>query len=274
MTTDLTPSGLKARLEALGMFGLIACCDELIDKPWLREVLAIEEGERQKRGLDRRTRDAHVGAVKPMADFDWAWPKKIDRQAVEELFTLTCIETGHNAVLVGPNGVGKILKNVALQALSRGHTVRFVTASDMLAELAGQNSSTGLARRMRRYSMPHLLCVDEVGYLSYNSRYADLLFEVVTRRYDAGKPVLLSTNKAFSEWNEVFPHAACVVTLVDRLIHRAEVIDIEADSYRLKEAKDLTAARAKRRTKKARRILIGFHHSPVNFTALRRGFHR
>jgi len=252
MTTDLTPSELKARLKALGMFGLIACCDEIIDKPWLREVLAIEERERQKRGLERRTRDAHVGAVKPMTDFDWAWPKKIDRQAIEELFTLTCIETGHNAVLVGPNGIGKtmIMKNVALQALSRGHTVRFVTASDMLAELAGQDSSTGLARRMRRYSMPQLLCVDEVGYLSYNSRYADLLFEVVTRRYDTGKPVLLSTNKAFSEWNEVFPHAACVVTLVDRLIHRAEVIDIEADSYRLKEAKELTAARTKRRSKK------------------------
>jgi hypothetical protein len=98
---------------------------------------------------------------------------------------------------------------------------------------------------------PHLLCIDEVGYLSYDSRYADLLFEVVTRRYDTQKPVLLSTNKAFTEWSEVFPHAACVVTLVDRLIHRAEVIDIDAESYRLKEAKELNAARTtRRRTKK------------------------
>lgn len=143
-----------------------------------------------------------------------------------------------------------ILKNVAQHALSRGHTVRFTTASDMLAELAAQDSSAILARRLRRYTTPQLLCIDEVGYLSYNSRYADLLFEVVTRRYDAQKPVLLSTNKAFSEWSEVFPHAACVVTLVDRLIHRAEVIDIEADSYRLKEAKELTAARTKQRSKK------------------------
>ena len=75
--------------------------------------------------------------------------------------------------------------------------------------------------------------------------------EVVTRRYDPGKPIVLSTNKAFSEWGEVFPHAACVVTLVDRLIHRAEVIDIDADSYRLKEAKELTAARSTRRGKKS-----------------------
>ncbi len=250
--TDLTPSEIKTRLKALGLFGLIACCEQIIDKPWLREVLAIEERERQKRGFERRTRDAHVGAAKPMVDFDWTWPKKIDRQAIEELFSLSIVKTGHNAVLVGPNGVGKtmILKNVALHALSRGHTVRFATASDMLAELAAQDSSSGLARRLRRYTVPHLLCVDEVGYLSYNSRYADLLFEVVTRRYDAGKPILLSTNKAFSEWSEVFPHAACVVTLVDRLIHRAEVIDIEAESYRLKEAKEGAAARSKQRSKK------------------------
>ena len=148
----------------------------------------------------------------------------------------------------------------------RGHTMKVLTSDGTgapsfsrvvlemcdrrLAELAAQDSSSILARRLRRYTTPQLLCIDEVGYLSYNSRYADLLFEVVTRRYDAQKPVLLSTNKAFSEWSEVFPHAACVVTLVDRLIHRAEVIDIEADSYRLKEAKELTAARTKQRSKK------------------------
>ena len=121
----------------------------------------------------------------------------------------------------------------------------------MLADLAAQESSVALSRRFRRYTVPHLLCIDEVGYLSYDGRYADLLFEVVTRRYDAQKPVLLSTNKAFTEWGEVFPHAACVVTLVDRLIHRAEVIDIDAQSYRLKEAKELSAARSKqRRTRK------------------------
>ncbi len=184
-----------------------------------------------------------------MTDFDWSWPKKIDREAIEELFTLGFVKTGNNAVLVGPNGVGKtmILKNVAHQAVVRGLNVRFATASDMLADLAAQDSSAALARRLRRYTMPHLLCIDEVGYLSYDSRYAALLFEVVTRRYDINKPILLSTNKAFTAWSEVFPHAACVVTLVDRLIHRAEVIDIDAESYRLKEAKELSAARTKQR---------------------------
>jgi DNA replication protein DnaC len=253
MPSDTNPDELKARLKALGLFGLISGWDQIADKPWLREVLAFEERERQKRGLERRLRNARIGAFKPIVDFDWKWPRKIDREAIDDLFALGFMKTGHNAVLVGPNGIGKtmILKNLAHQAILRGHSVRFVTASDMLAELAAQDSSTALARRLRRFTLPQLLCVDEVGYLSYDSRYADLLFEVVTRRYDTQRSILLSTNKAFAEWGEVFPHAACVVTLVDRLIHRAEVIDIEADSYRLKEAKELSAARAKRRNRKS-----------------------
>lgn len=250
--TPLNPTEIKDRLKTLGLYGLLGCYDEIVDKPWLPDVLAIEERERQRRSLERRLRNSRVAAFKPMADFDWSWPKRIDREAIDELFTLGFIKSGHNAVLVGPNGVGKtmILKNVAHQAVVRGYTVRFATASDMLADLAAQESSAALARRLRRYTIPHLLCVDEVGYLSYDSRYADLLFEVVTRRYDAQRPLLLSTNKPFTEWGEVFPHAACVVTLVDRLIHRAEVIDIDAESYRLKEAKELSAARTKQRRAK------------------------
>jgi DNA replication protein DnaC len=250
--TDLTPTELKARLKALGLFGLIACWEQIADKPWLTDVLALEERERQKRGLERRMRNARIGLFKSMVDFDWTWPKKVDREAIDDLFGLAFLKTGHNGVLVGPNGVGKtmILKNIAHHAILRGHTVRFATASDMLADLAAQDSSSALARRLRRYTIPQLLCVDEVGYLSYDNRYADLLFEVVTRRYEAHKPILLSTNKAFAQWGDVFPHAACVVTLVDRLIHRAEVIDIEAESYRLKEAKDLNAARTKQRKSK------------------------
>lgn len=250
--TDINPAELKPRLKALGLFGLVACWDHIADKPWLQEVLAIEERERQKRSLERRLRHSRVASFKPMTEFDWNWPKKIDREAIDELFTLGFIKAGHNSVLIGPNGVGKsmILKNVAHHAVVRGHTVRFSTASDMLADLARQESSAALARRLRRYTMPNLLCIDEVGYLSYDSRYADLLFEVVTRRYDAHKPLVLSTNKPFSEWSQVFPHAACVVTLVDRLIHRAEVLEIEADSYRLKEAQELSAARTKRRRNK------------------------
>jgi DNA replication protein DnaC len=117
----------------------------------------------------------------------------------------------------------------------------------MLNDLAAQESAKALARRVRRYTKPKLLCIDEVGYLSYNNRYADLLFEVVSRRYDGPASIVLSTNKPFGEWSTVFPHAACVVTLVDRLLHRAEVINIEGDSYRLKEAKERSRSRKPKR---------------------------
>lgn len=247
MTThNLTADELKSHLRTLGLYGLLARWDDVRERSWLHELIVIEEAERQRRSLARRVRDSRIGAFKPIADFDWNWPRKIDRQAIEELFGLGFLDDGTNAILVGPNGVGKtmILQNLAHHALVHGHTVRVTSASDMLAELAAQDSSSALARRMRRYTLPKLLCIDEVGYLSYNNRYADLLFEVVTRRYYAQKPVLVSTNKAFSEWAEVFPHAACTVTLVDRLVHRSEILEIDGDSYRLKEAKERQAKRA------------------------------
>jgi DNA replication protein DnaC len=251
--STVDPAMLRDRVQRLGLFGLLASWHEIEGEPWLGRLVTLEEQERKKRSLERRLRHARIGSFKSVADFDWAWPKHVDRDAVEELLSLRFIDEGINAVLLGPNGVGKtmLLRNIAHQAALRGHTVRFTTASDMLADLAAQESSTALTRRLRRYCQPRLLCIDEVGYLSYNSRYADLLFEVVTRRYDGPRSILLSTNKPFAEWSEVFPHAACVVTLIDRLLHRAEIIDIHGDSFRLKEAKERAAAKiAKRSTKR------------------------
>lgn len=251
-TTTPTTEELGRRLRRLGLYGLLANLDELEDEPWLAQLLELEEAERRRRSLERRIKNARIGAFKPMADFDWSWPGKVDREAIDELFRFGFIEEAANAVLVGPNGVGKsmIARNLAHQALLRGLTVRFTTASDMLSELAAQESDASLTRRLRRYCRPQLLVVDEVGYLSYDARYADLLFEVVTRRYEE-RSVVVTTNKPFTEWADVFPNAACVVTLVDRLVHRAEVISIEGESYRLKEAKE--RAECKRKTRRSKR---------------------
>ena len=147
-----------------------------------------------------------------------------------------------------------LIKNILHHAVLSGFTARFTMASDMLHELAAQDSGASLARRLRRFTGPQLLAIDEVGYLNYDNRYADLLFEVVTRRY-LTQPVLISTNKPFSEWADVFSSAACVVTLVDRLIHRSEIVQLDGESYRLREAKEQAAKRSKarsRRTAKSR----------------------
>ena len=169
--------------------------------------------------------------------------------------TLSFLSDAANVIIVGPNGLGKTMlaKNILHQAILRGHTARFTLASDMLHDLAAQDSSTQLTRRLRRYTTPSVLCVDEVGYLSYDSRYADLLFEVITRRYQQ-RATVLTTNKAFGEWNQVFPNAACVVTLVDRLVHRSEILNIAGPSYRLKEAQERAARRKPPRSSKKSKL--------------------
>ena len=130
-----------------------------------------------------------------------------------------------------------------------GHTVLRVTASEMLTDLAVQETSSALNRRLRRYTSPSLLLVDEVGYLSYDSRAGDLFFEVISRRHQQSS-IVLTTNRPFAEWNQVFPHSSCVTALVDRLVHRAEILVIEGDSYRAKEAKERTERKASERTRR------------------------
>ena len=250
--TTITDDELRAALRRLGLYGVLAHWEEVRHCDWLPRLIDYEQAERQRRSLERRLGSARLETFKPMADFDWQWPKKIDRAAVEELFTLDFLTETANVVLIGPNGTGKtmIAKNLAHLALLGGHTARFTTASAMLNDLTAQDSASALNRRLHHYCRPATLVVDELGYLSYNSRSADLLFEVVTRRYQQ-RSTIVTTNKVFADWKEVFPNSASVVALIDRLVHRAEIIAIDGESYRLKEARERAAEKAK--TRKARR---------------------
>jgi len=248
---SLNLENLPERLQRLGLYGLLANAETVINEPWLPQLLAIEEAERTRRSFKRRLDAARIGVFKPVADFDWKWPTQCDRPLVEEVLSLGFIGEAANIVLIGPNGLGKtmLVKNMLYQAVLHGHTARFTLASDMLHDLAAQDSSASLARRLRRYTSPGVLAVDEVGYLSYDARYADLFFEVITRRYQQC-PVIISTNKPFGEWSQVFPNAGCVVTLVDRLMHKAEILTLAGKSYRLKEAQERAARNAKSRAEK------------------------
>jgi DNA replication protein DnaC len=239
---------LKDRARRLKLWGLLANWESLSKQAWVREYLGVEEDERDRRSLERRIHGARLGAFKSMADFDWDWPEKIDRDQVEDLLQITFLDDATNVVLLGPSGIGKtmIAQNLGHQALQRGHTVRRVTASEMLNDLAAQESSAALTRRLRRYCGPRLLIVDEVGYLSYDGRYGDLLFEVVSRRH-LQRSTVLTSNKAFSEWTQVFAGASCVSALVDRIVHRAEIVKIVGESYRKKEAAERAEQKAKER---------------------------
>ncbi|NJM55329.1 MAG: ATP-binding protein [Verrucomicrobiae bacterium] len=240
MTTRILDlADLRRQAVKLRLYGVLSRWDELCTQPWVAELIELESAERRHRSHQYRISNAKLGAFKPLVDFDWKHPKKIDRRQVDGLFELRFIEEQDNVVIMGPNGVGKtmIAQNLIYEAVMRGHPARFVSASEMLNELAALNGSA-LAHRIKRYTAPRLLAIDEVGYLRYDTRHADLLYEVVRQRYKAGRPIIITTNKAFAEWNQVFDSAACVVTLVDRLCHRAEIVKIDGESYRVKEAED------------------------------------
>ena len=241
---------LRDRAMALGLHGLIAHWSEVAERDWLATLIAWEEEERRARSLKRRLADARLGQFKPLADFDWDWPRRCDRMAVEDLMTLDFLNEAANLVLVGPNGVGKstIAANIAYRAVIQGHTVRFATAANILGELAALDSDTLLQRRLRFYARQHLLVIDEVGYLSYSNRHADLLFNIVSSRSQQNSTII-TTNRPFAEWSEAFPNAACLVALVDRLVHNAEIVAIDGDSYRRKEAEE----RQKQRSAERRR---------------------
>lgn len=239
---------LRKRAMELGLYGLIHHWSEVGDAPWIADLVDWEEKERARRGLERRLRRARLGSFKPLADFDWSWPKSIDRTLIEDLFRLEWLASATNVVLAGPNGVGKTLlaKNLAHQAVLAGATARFATASELLNSLTEPSSSQSLHKKLAALAQPQLLVIDEIGYLSYDTRHADLLFEVVSRRYEK-RPLIITTNKPFAEWKDVFPNAASVITLIDRLVHRCEIVSIEGSSYRLKESKEAAQKRARQR---------------------------
>jgi len=241
----------KQHATELKLHGLIAHWQEITDDQHalLGQWLTWELAERKQRSLERRFNSAKLGRFKPLTEFDWQWPSKIDQAAVQRLMQLDFLSEASNIIILGSNGVGKstIAQNLGYKAVMQGHTVLFTTAANMLNDLAAQDGDNALRRRLTYYAKPKLLIIDEVGYLSYSNRHADLLFEIINRRYEKNA-TLVTTNRPFSEWNDVFPNAACVVSLIDRLVHHSEVLAIEGESYRMKEAQEQASNRRKTKT--------------------------
>ena len=256
LNPNLNPNDLARTLSRLGFRCLSSELDDFLARAikgrWdprtlLEQMARMEEAEKARRSLERRLRTARIGRFKPMADFDWNWPRKIDRPLIETALTLDFIPEGRNLVLLGANGLGKtmITKNIAHAAVLAGFSVLFRTASDLLDDLQS-DSALRLRRKLKKYARPTLLCIDEIGYLSYDTHAADLLYEVVNRRYEH-RSILVTTNRAFKDWNAVFPNATSIVSLLDRLTHHADLTVIEGQSYRRRESEQESA---KRRGKK------------------------
>jgi DNA replication protein DnaC len=255
-TTTKTPD-LR---EQLAQVGLVALADRIDDflaraskarfspRQVVEEIVRLELVEGAKRSLERRLARSRIGRFKPMADFDWNWPKKIERDVIERALTLDFVDEHRNLVLLGANGVGKtmIAKNLGYQAALAGHSVLFVTAAELLDDLRTEVAQSTFRRKLTKYASPQILVIDEVGYLSYDHHAADLLYKVVDRRYEK-RSIVLTTNLAFRDWNTVFPNATSIATLLDKLTHHADVTVIEGDSYRVHESQKEAAARRRKK---------------------------
>lgn len=201
----------------------------------IEDFTRCELEELTKVNLERRINFAKLGQFAPLSDFDWTWPKKCPKDKIENLMNLEFLDEKQNIILMGPEGVGKtmIAKNLAYQAAFNGKKAFFCTAAELVLRL--KDTGNLFRNRLNSFVSPDLLVIDEIGYLSFDNKAADLLYQVISKRYERSSTVV-TTNLTFKEWPKFFPGAACVTALVDRLVHRSQFIDILGDSYRLKQS--------------------------------------
>lgn len=238
ITELLRSIGLRASTEAIHALIAHATKSKLGPSQLLEQLINVEQRERDARNLDRRVRGACLGMSKPLGEFDWNHPKEIDRSLYEHHHqTLDFLKQGENILFRGPPGVGKttLAQHYGLRALECGYSVRYSTISAALADLLQQESLPATERRLKRYTTPSLLILDELGYLPCDARAADMFFHIISRRHEK-RSVIITTNLAYKQWGTVFPGAACLTTIVDRFAQRCHLIDIEADSWRSHEA--------------------------------------
>jgi DNA replication protein DnaC len=201
---------------------------------FLGELIAAETALLSERCVTRRIAAARFPVLKTMAGWNWSWPKKINRMQIEHLLRLHFLEDHSNVVLLGGTGLGKTHLACALgrEACLQKHQVLFSSTIDVVNRLSAAQSAHQLAREIKRYEAPRVLILDELGYLPLDKRGAELLFQVISKRYERASTII-TTNITFKEWPRIFAGDATMTSaLLDRLLHHAETVVIEGESYR------------------------------------------
>ncbi len=244
--TDPAQEALRANLLYLKMPYMRDCYPDLIKQAarenWshfqlLERLIDGEVTLRQERAIQRMVQTARFPVNKTCEQFQWSWPTKINRLQVQELFRLAFLKENSNVIFLGGVGLGKTHLAIALgySACLKGNSVLFTTAIDAINSLTAAQAAGRVRQELNRYLKPSLLILDELGYLPIDKTGADLLFQIFSQRYERGS-IILTSNRAYKNWSEIFNHDATLTSaILDRVLHHAETVIIEGNSFRMKE---------------------------------------
>jgi DNA replication protein DnaC len=240
---------LETQLQRLHLHYILEHYQDLADKAageqrthldYLAQLIDGEAVRRENHAIKRRIRLARFPVLKTLDDFQWNWPKKINRPQIQNLFRLAFIATNTNVIMIGNVGLGKTHLSIALghTACQNGHSVLFTTAVDIINTLAAAQSAGRLKREFQRYLKPALLIIDELGYLPIDKLGADLLFQIISQCYERA-PMVITTNRVYKHWSQIFNNDSTLTSaILDRVLHHADTVIIEGKSFRMKDEID------------------------------------
>ena len=225
---------IRTHYEALGAQ---AATEQWSHVGYLGRLAEGEAHRREDQSIKNRIKAAHFPTIKTLEEFQWNWPKKINRLQIQNLFRLAFIEHNANVMFLGNVGLGKSHLGISLghTACLRGYSLLFTTAVDIINTLAAAHAAGGLKREMKKYLKPRVLIIDELGYLPIDKPGADMLFQIISQRYEQGA-MIITSNRAYKNWPEIFNNDSTLTSaLLDRLLHHADTVVIEGKSYRMKD---------------------------------------
>jgi DNA replication protein DnaC len=240
---------IRAQLADLKMPGALEALDAVLAQvdggnagaaEAIEMVLGAQIGLRNNRRLQAAMRSSRLPAVKTIRDFDFSFQPSIKREQIEALHELGFLERKENVVFLGPPGVGKthLAISLAIAAAEHGRRVYYGTLADLIGSLEEAKAAGRLTHRLKTLTHPALLVVDEIGYLPISPTGAMLFFQLMTRRYEHGSTVLTS-NKSFEEWGDIFGDEVMAAALIDRLVHHCHIVNVRGNSFRMRQHREL-----------------------------------